>query len=277
MNLLEKTKEICRQNNIKPTRSKGQNFLINENVYLDIIKASKLQKEDVILEVGPGLGFLTRKLAQRVNKVIAVELDDKIAGILKKNLKKEGIKNVNVVNQDILNFNVKEEIKEPYRIIANLPYNISSIFLRKFLTLDKKPKDMILMLQKEVAQRIVAKPSKMSLLAVSVQFYAKAKIVRFVPSNAFWPQPKVDSAVIKIKLENGFQDKIKKESERDFFRLVKFGFSAKRKMLKNNLSGCYQIPQEKVIKIIKKAGLDTKVRAQELSIYDWNKLFESFK
>ncbi len=281
MDLLNRTKKICRDNNIKPARSRGQNFLIRESVYDDIVDVACLGEDDVVLETGPGLGFLTRKLAEKARKVIAVELDDKLAELLSKNLKNEGISNVEVVNMNVLDLdqevgigNQELGIGDKYKIVANLPYNITSVFLRKFLTAENKPESLVLMLQKEVAERIVAKPGKMSLLAVSVQFYADAEIVMKVPREDFYPAPEVESAVIKIESRDGDKEKI---NEKDFFRLVKFGFSSKRKMLKNNLAAGYHLPQEKIIELIKDVGFNEKIRAQELSVADWKKLLAEFE
>ena len=173
------TKRICKENNIKPVRSRGQNFLINENVYNEIIESADLKKDNIVLEVGPGLGFLTKKLSEKVKKVIAVELDDKLAETLHCNVCTLQ-RNISIINKNILDINPKElGLKNNnYKIVANLPYNITSVFLRKFLSSENKLDLMVLMLQKEVAERITAKPGKMSLLAVSVQFYAKAEIVK---------------------------------------------------------------------------------------------------
>jgi len=312
-------------------------------VYNNIIKAADLDKDDIILEVGPGLGFLTVKLAKIVKKVIAVELDDKLVKVLKGRLEKQGIGNVKVVNEDILKITppltpplpksfdgVKirgGELKgRGYKIVANLPYNITSVFLRKFLSAEIKPELMVLMLQKEVAERIIAEPGKMSLLAVSVQFFAEAEIVEIVSANNFWPEPKVDSAIIKLtpfppslasrKLERSGQppsrsccsrdfardrhgreelskkelNKLKKvpsptkyewerdrvRAEKEFFRLVRIGFSSKRKMLKNNLANGYHISAEQVEQKLKKANFSLKVRAQELAVKDWLKLLGEF-
>lgn len=291
MNLAEHTKELCQQYGIKPNRSKGQNFLINEDVYDKIIESADLNENDIVLEVGPGLGFLTAELSQKVKRVIAVELDDKLAEILQTGLKSQKIQNIKVLNENVLDFDfyalpltegaclsgrqvgggrIGDLIK--YKIVANLPYNITSVFLRKFLEAEHKPELMVLMLQKEVAERIVAQPGEMSLLAVSVQFYADPKIIRYVPKEDFYPQPEVDSAIIKLKVKS---EKLK-VNEKDFFRLVKFGFSSKRKMLKNNLAGGYHITQKEAENIIKNAGFNPKIRAQELSVSDWKKLLGSF-
>jgi 16S rRNA (adenine1518-N6/adenine1519-N6)-dimethyltransferase len=274
MDLLEYTKEYCAKNGIKPTRSRGQNFLINDSVYEKIIDASELNKDDVVLEVGPGLGFLTRKLAEKAGKVLTVELDDKLFNLLEFNIKKEGQANLELINQNVLDFRVDNwEHRDKYKIVANLPYNITSVFLRKFLSSEYSPEFFVLMLQKEVAERIAAKPGKMSLLAVSVQFYAEAEILFNVGKEDFWPSPEVESAVIKIKVD---KEKNKDIDVKKFFQLVKIGFSAKRKMLKKNLSAGLRIPADEVEEKIVSAGFDGRVRAQELSVDDWKKLLEYF-
>ncbi len=298
MNLLDLTKKICNDNEIKPARSKGQNFLIAEKIYDEIVEAAELDKNDFVLEVGPGLGFLTERLAARAGKVLAIELDDKLFKLARQRIVEQGIVNVEIVNDDILKLEIGKlgnwEIGKPeksrwdlgsftglgnyaaYKIVANLPYNITSIFLRKFLSEKHKPESMTLMLQREVAERIVAKAGKMSLLAVSIQFYADAKIVRYVNKENFWPAPEVDSAVVQLRIKNE-ELRIKNINEKDFFRLVKIGFSAKRKMLKNNLANGFHIADEEATEKIVKAGFKVSVRAQELSVEDWVKLLEEFK
>lgn len=290
MDLLSQTKELCKIYEIKPARSKGQNFLIKEDVYDKIVAAADLKKEDMVLEVGPGLGFLTAKLAEKAGRVVAVELDDKLAEVLEIGLKSQGIGNVEVINKDILELGIMNNeswnkdfknkthnslfiIHDSYKVVANIPYNISSLLLRKFLSVEHKPSLMVLMLQKEVAERICAKAGEMSLLAVSVQFYAKPEIVQIVQKNNFWPEPAVDSAIIRLTPHT---PPIKGAFEKDFFRLVKIGFSAKRKMLKNNLANGLHIDQEEIIKKLKKADFNEKIRAQELSVENWLKLFGEF-
>lgn len=273
MNLLKYSKDFCAENNIKPARSKGQNFLINEDVYDKIVEVAEINNDDVVLEVGPGLGFLTEKLGEKAKKVLTVELDDKLFVLLEKKISEKNINNIEMINMNVLDFVVDNwEHKEKYKIVANLPYNITSVFLRKFLSIKHQPSSFVLMLQKEVAERIAAKPGKMSLLAISVQFYADAEIMFKVAKEDFWPSPEVDSAVIKIitRERNEIID------ERSFFRLVKFGFSSKRKMLKNNLASGMHLPQEEVVEKIVKAGFNEKVRAQELSVEDWKKLLKVF-
>ncbi len=314
MDLLNKTKELCRLYGIKPSRSKGQNFLVNSLVYNKIIAAADLKKDDFVLEVGPGLGFLTVRLAQRVKQVVAVELDDKLAAVLETGLLARGINNVEVIQGDILTSPLTpllirrgEQKGRGYKIVANLPYNITSVFLRKFLANHPQPllakegsnhpqplpstssgqalakeggglELMVLMLQKEVAARIVAQPPKMSLLAVSVQFYGRPEIVECVGRDNFWPVPEVDSAILRIDTKATKMNE-KNENEMDekkFFQMVKFGFSAKRKMLKNNLAAGYRISAARAGAKLQAAGFNPNIRAQELSVDDWLKLFVYF-
>ena len=249
---------------IKPNKKLGQNFLIDKSVLEKIIAAANLFKKDIVLEIGPGLGILTIELAKRVKQVIAVEKDKTLCQRLKDILEAEGINNVKMINKDVLQISNFQFLISNYKIIANLPYYITSPVIRKFLEIKHRPKLMILMVQKEVAQRIVAKPPKMNILSVAVQFYAKSEIVAYVNKKSFWPQPKVDSAIIKIiprksaLLSASFRDK--------FFELVKAGFSSKRKMLKNNL---------KIEKsMLKKLGINPQARAENLSIKEWLKLYE---
>lgn len=282
MDLLQKTKELCRLYNIKPARSKGQNFLIEEKIYDDIAAAADLKPDDAVLEVGPGLGFLTAKLAKKAGQVIAVELDDKLAEVLRVGLVAQEINNVEVVNEDVLDVKIQPPLFPPcqkgsgsFKVVANLPYNITSIFLRRFLEAEIKPELMVLMLQKEVAERVTANSGKMSLLGVSVQVYAKPEIAQIVGKENFWPEPEVGSAIVKITprpnpLITPSPEGINRE--KDFFRLVKFGFSAKRKMLKNNLAAGFKISQSEAEDKIIKAGFNPKIRAQELSVDDWLKL-----
>lgn len=298
MDLSEQTKRICQKYNIKPSRSKGQNFLVNEIIYDKIVAAADLQPDVVVLEVGPGLGFLTERLAKKVKQVVAVELDDKIAKVLRFRMKEQGIGNVSVVNENILEARSKKlEVRnKKFKIVANLPYNITSIFLRQYLSAEIKPKSMVLMVQKEVAERITAKPrtfrkdhpepskevaekvrgkpGKMSLLAVSVQYYAEPKIIEYVQKDNFWPRPEVDSAILRLDTKSTKKYEI---NEREFFRLVRIGFSARRKMLKNNLGAGYNIISQEAGEKIKMAGFSEKIRAQELSVPDWVKLFGFFK
>lgn len=269
---------------IKPKKSLGQNFLTDNDVIRKIVESAGLKKEDVVLEIGPGRGILTEALASECQKVIAVEIDSDLVSYLKK--KFEGNKSVEIVQGDILqmsNFkfpmsnqiqNSKIQNLKPksYKLIANLPYYITSPIIRKFLESKVSPTEMILMVQKEVAERIVAKPGEMGLLSISVQYYAKPEILFFVPRTAFEPVPEVDSAVIRITHNSQLVTSESKIERDKFFRVVRAGFCAKRKMLSNNLSNSFHLEKKEVEKKLAEAGLDLNVRAQELSVEDWKKL-----
>ncbi len=276
MNLLQQTLDLCKMYNIKPERSKGQNFLIEEDVYNKIVESAEINLDDTVLEVGPGLGFLTFKLAKKAKKVLAVEVDKKIADFLQTLIIGNKVKNIKIFNKDILKARGDNFSKiGKYKIVSNLPYNITSIFLRKFLSLSNKPEIIVLMLQKEVVERIMAKPPKMSLLAISVQFYAEVEKIMDVKRDYFYPAPEVDSAVIKIipnkKLLKNY------EEEKKFFKILRTAFSSKRKMLKNNLANGLKIDIKKIEKILLKLGLDVKIRSEQLKIEDWLKIFQFLK
>jgi len=272
MTLAQQMKELCQIYDLHPSRSKGQNFLVTESVYDDIVAAAELDKKDTVLEVGPGLGFLTARLAKEAGQVVAVELDDKISALLQIALDSQTVENVTLLNQDILRFN-PSDLPAAYKIVANLPYNISSIFLRTFLEQKNYPERMVLLLQKEVAERLLAKPGGMNLLALSVQFYSQPEIIRLVKSGNFWPEPKVDSALVRLKLDSSRSDGYSDSEKKAFFRLARVGFSAKRKMLKNNLAAGLGIDLTLAIELLKSANLPLQVRAEDLSLDDWQKLF----
>ncbi len=267
-----KIQELCAAYGIVPAKSRGQNFLINDSALQKIAEAGELTSKDTVLEVGPGLGVLTDELISRAGRVIAVELDKKILQFLKQ--KYVNVTNLELIEADILQLNLNEiGLKNgEYKVIANLPYNITSFFLRLFLeNSQNKPKEMVLMIQKEVAERIVATTGEMSVLAVMAQFYAKASVVLEVPKDSFWPSPKVDSSVIRLELKKD----LPAIDIKNFFRIVKIGFAAKRKQLHNNLSNGLHLPATTTKKILTDMGFDEKVRAQELGVEDWVKLVKN--
>jgi len=280
MNLTAKENivSVYKKNFLKPKKGMGQNFLVNKEVLEKIIKTANLSKNDIILEIGPGTGILTFELAKRVKKVIAVEKDPNLVNILNKELEIRKIKNVKVVQGDILKIqNSKLKIQNSYKIVANLPYYITSPTIRKFLELSdvEPPKVMILMVQKEVGQRIVARPKKMNLLAISVQFYAKPEIVSYVSKKSFWPQPKVDSAIIKIT-PHRFRFSNSSKFREQFFKIVRAGFSRPRKQILNNLSKGLKLNKELVSSWLRKNKILTTQRAETLSIKNWIKLTKTF-
>lgn len=276
MDLLQETLILCKKYNIKPEKSKGQNFLINEDIYDKIITMADLKPDDTVLEIGPGLGFLTRKLAVKVKKIITVEVDSQLVDFLQRDFKQKKINNIKIFNNDILQARGNNFSKlGKYKVVSNLPYNITSIFLRKLLSLNNKPQAIILMLQKEVVDRIIAEPPKMSLLSCSVQFYAKAKLMLNVSKDNFYPRPKVDSAIIKIVPDKKLLPDY--DEEKKFFKLLHIGYSAKRKMLKNNLAGGLKISPSIAENIIKQANLNEKVRSEQLNIQDWLNIYGFLK
>jgi len=269
-------KNLLKQYNIRPSKRLGQNFLINKKMLQRIIQAANLSKKDIVLEIGPGSGTLTQELAQRVKKVIAIEKDKRMVEILKDALK--DYKNVEIIHGDILKILrdcpsdtvllfQKDCIRGtvPYKIVANIPYYLTSPLIRLLLESKNPPQEMVLLIQKEVAQRICAKLEKMSLLAVAVQFYSQPKIISYVSKKSFWPQPKVDSAIIKIS-------QIKKPKNiniEEFFQIVKAGFSSPRKQLVNNLSQKLNLDREEIKKTLTECRLDIQVRAENLRVEDW--------
>ncbi|MFA5021863.1 MAG: 16S rRNA (adenine(1518)-N(6)/adenine(1519)-N(6))-dimethyltransferase RsmA [Patescibacteria group bacterium] len=275
MDNLQKIKLLCQAYNIFPSRQKGQNFLVNEKVIEQTVAASDLSNNDLVLEVGPGLGILTEALVQKAKRVVSVELDKKLFSLLKG--KFAGVSNLELVEGDILKIDPLTHDLKPnsYKIVANLPYNITSHFLKKFLSGSNKPLVMTLLLQKEVAQRICAQPGQMSLLAISVQLYGQPQIIGLVSNNNFWPKPKIDSAILKIskiKTLDEVDNYLSGVSEKIFWQIVRIGFSAKRKQLQNNLAAGLHVPSDEIKKALKQANFDPKVRAQDLAVVDWIKL-----
>lgn len=260
-------KGLCSLYNIKPDRSQGQIFLMDKNILAKITETADLSKEDIVLEVGAGLGVLTKALAPLVKEVVAVEQDREVFKVLKKEMAKH--KNVELLNSDIfkVDFTKLKSLSGDFKIVANIPYNITSLFIRNFLSQKPKPTMMVLLVQKEVAKRIVARPGQMSLLAVAVQYYSQPTIICQVKKGCFWPVPAVDSAILKIdNIKNNLAE------DNDFFKLVKVGFSSKRKQLQNNLVNGYGFSHEKAIDLLEKAGFKSMIRAQELSVEDWQRL-----
>ncbi len=258
-------------NQMKTKKSLGQYFLTCGWAINTLLKAADLNAKDSVLEIGPGTGILTRPLAKAAGKVMAVEKDEELACDLRQTLRKEGIENVEIITGDILKFLVNQEFPRKlqttnYKLVANIPYYLTSRLLRLLLDQEYRPQLIILTIQKEVAERITAQPPQMSLLGVSVQVFGKPKLVASVPASCFVPRPKVDSAILSISdisdsffLKNGLNKEI-------FFKVVKQGFSQKRKMLANTLKKFGG--KENAEKILRKLNLASS-RPQELSPQDW--------
>lgn len=254
----------------RPNKQLGQNFLKNEKVVQDIIEASEIKSSDTIIEIGPGTGILTEALVKTGAAIFAVEKDFDLISTLKRNIGEP--KNLKIVHQDALWFDL-ENIKPGYKVVANIPYNITSPLIRKFIEGENKPELMVLMVQKEVAERICAKPgsSERGLLTIIVEFYAESEIIVEVPRQDFYPVPKVDSAVIKIKLKYDQLD----IDEKFFFKIVKAGLAAKRRQIHNSLSATMHWTKEETIAILKSVGIDPMLRAEDLTLENWLRLVES--
>lgn len=268
-------KELLSKYNCLPSKRLGQNFLTNKLTLDKIIEATELNQKDTVLEIGPGMGTLTKELSALSEKVIAVEKDKKMAEILKETL--ADCKNVEVINEDALKFNPKKYglASVKYKMVANLPYYAASPIIRMFLEAKNPPEFMVIMIQKEVAQRICGRPPSMSLLAASVQFYAEPKIVSHVSKNCFWPAPKVDSAIIKIAPQNtADREQINADL---FFKIVKAGFSHPRKQLAGNLSNSLKKDKKSVDLWLLENNIDPSRRAETLVVSDWKRLAASFQ
>lgn len=276
---------LLKKHKVYPSKKLGQNFLINKLVLEKIIKAGDLTPKDTVLEIGSGIGNLTLELAKKAKKVIAIEKDKKMIEILREVLK--DFKNAEIIHADILKFNPK--ISKTYKLVANLPYYLASSVIRKFLEpaeadplqTKNRPRQMVLMVQKEVAQRICALPPKMNILAISVQFYAKPEIISYVSKKSFWPRPKVDSAIIKINPRN--RTPLSNLLRKRFFKIVKAGFSHPRKQLVNNLlalNSLYKynkLTKEDIKNWLLKNKINPSQRAETLTLQDWLRLTKNLK
>jgi 16S rRNA (adenine1518-N6/adenine1519-N6)-dimethyltransferase len=274
LSLMSETRALLERFNLSARKGLGQNFLIDRGVLDKIITAAQIQPTDTIVEVGPGLGVLTRALAERAGKVIAVETDRGMAALLRETM--SGEPHVAIVERDILDTPPESLVGDsPYKVVANLPYYITSPVLRHFLESNRQPKSLVVMVQKEVARQITAKPPEMSLLSIAVQFYGTPKIVNYVPAGAFYPPPKVSSAILRIDVLPTRRTTI--EDEAVFFKLARAGFSTRRKQLVNAISRGLDIDKEKATHLLDKAGIDPKRRAETLTIDEWLKLLKANK
>jgi len=271
--LLAQTKRLLRNFDLRARKGLGQHFLVDREVLKAIVSAAKVTPDDIIVEVGPGLGILTRELAQRAGRVIAIELDDKLAAMLKQTL--ASFNNVTIINEDVLKIEPEELVKgQDYKVVANLPYYITSPVLRHFLEARAKPQTMIVMVQKEVAEAIAAKPGQMSLLSVSVQYYGEPRIISSVPAKCFYPAPEVDSAILRLDL---YSEPAVTVDEGGFFNLVRAGFAAPRKQLANSLAQGLGRAKTEVLPLLEEAGIASQRRAETLSLEEWAKLWRVFE
>ena len=273
---IDHLKFLCQKYNLRPSKKYGQNFLINEEVIEQIIESAEIKKADTIVEIGPGFGSLTFALSGRAQKVIVFEIEKKLSDYWSD--KKPG--NVEIVWGNALK-HLDKMPDEKYKVVANLPYQITSPIIRAFLEADNPPVQMILMVQKEVAERICAKPGDMSVLSVAVQYYAEPEIMAKVSRSNFWPEPRVDSAIIKLSLRapvggaaipgDCFASLTMTHGREKFFQLVKAGFSSRRKLLIKNLEPIVgKKNKQKIREAFEKLNIKETARAQELSVEQWD-------
>ncbi len=254
---------------VKAKKSLGQHFLNSPTVISDIVKAGSVISEDLVLEIGPGMGVLTSALLGTGAKVIAVEKDDNLIPALQRRFAREiYIKQLNLIHADILDLELPHIATNTYKVVANIPYYITGQIIRMFLESDKQPTSMTLLVQKEVAERIVARDGKESLLSLSVKVFGDPRIVRVVGRGAFVPQPNVDSAVLNI--ENISRLRLNLVNEKLFFNLIHLGFAHKRKQLLPNLSSSYT--KKYLLEMFEKCSIELKARAEDLPLATWVKL-----
>lgn len=269
------SRAILRELGLRPSKGLGQNFLVDETVPPKILAAAGIGPDDAVIEIGPGVGVLTLRMAPIVRKLTAVELDRRLYPFLHQAL--APYPGARLVEGDALEFKPAELEPEPYKLVANIPYYITSAILRHFMESDHRPLKTVLMVQKEVAQRIVAVPPDMSLLAVSVQFYGKPKIWSYVPAGAFFPPPKVDSAILLIETYLPEERPCPGVDEPRFFGIVRAGFSQKRKQIANSLASglAGQVDKTQVQAALADAGIESTRRAESLTLQEWARLYAS--
>ena len=274
---------FLKNNHLTPNFTYGQNFLIDEIVLQDIVDAAEVTKEDAVLEIGPGIGNMTRLLCARAGYVLSIEKDPRFIPILK-SIKKDFRENFRYEVADALEYDFQkvflqraEEIgvstaaqPAPYKVVANIPYYITGKILQMLLTAQHKPSSITLLMQKEVAQNAAAPLGKMSVLAVSVQLFGEPKIIQIVKARSFHPMPKVDSAVLQVMVHD--KPRYVVADEKKFFSTVKACFTGKRKQLHNTLANYLKISKDEAAKILESIVIDPAVRPQELSIPDWIRL-----
>ncbi len=289
-------KNLLRNNKIKPNFTYGQNFLMDDEILNEVVKAAGVRPEDLVVEIGPGIGNLTRQLCEKAGFVLSIEKDPQFQQILY-NIKKDYRENFRYEIADALTFDFESAIANrseqselnpnapnsehsdrvrrlgsEYKVVANIPYYITGKILQLFLNAKNKPSSITVLTQKEVAENVTAAAGDLSVLAISVQLYGKPSIVKIVPAKSFYPTPKVDSAILHIELFK--KPKYKITDEKKFFKIVKACFMGKRKQIHNTLVSNLRLPKENVLQILSELKIAPSSRPQELKIEDWIKLSE---
>ncbi len=264
---------LLRQYDLRPSKGLGQNFLANQAILAKIAAAADLTPDDTVLEIGAGLGTLTEHLARAAGRVVAVELDERLMGVLRDTF--SGFDNVEIVQGDILALDPATLVAPAthYKVVANLPYYITSAVLRHLLEASLQPRCLVITVQREVAERIAAQPGQMSLLAVSVQFYGRPQVLFRIKPGSFYPSPGVESAVVRVDMYD--TPPVDIEDADAFFRIVKAGFAQRRKQLRNTLASGLHLPPEEVAARLRETGVDPKRRAQTLSLEEWARVAQA--
>jgi 16S rRNA (adenine1518-N6/adenine1519-N6)-dimethyltransferase len=262
-------RRILRQHGLRPRKEFGQHLLVDREALDAIVDAAEVTRDDAVLEVGAGMGVLTAALAERAGRVVAVELERAILPVLRETT--ERFANVEIIPRNLLEVQPQEIFgDQPYKLVANLPYYITAPTLRHFLETPSRPTRLVVMVQKEVAERLVAAPGDLSLLGLSVQFYGRPSIVRIVSASSFFPPPQVDSAIVRV---NVFPEPPLDRATRDvLFGIAHAGFAERRKQLHNTLARNLKVPHETVRAWLDAAGIDSSRRAETLSVDDWVRL-----
>jgi len=260
--------QALREHGLRPRKSLGQNFLRDRTFLQKIVEAADLGDEDEVLEVGPGTGVLTQALADRTARVVAVELDGALVQLLANNF--PGIANVEVIHDNALNLDPCSLFDRHYKLVANIPYYITGPILRHYLEARCAPRLLILMLQKEVAQRLTAAPPSMSLLGLSAQFYADVDVVARVPRGAFLPPPKVDSAIVRLRPHPASDPEVRDA----VFKLAHAGFAERRKQIANSMSSKLGWPRDQIDRLLAAGGIAASRRAETLTVPEWRRLAE---
>ncbi len=280
--LFARTRRFLRTYGLRARKGLGQHFLVDDRALQRIIAAAGLTPDDTVIEVGPGLGVLTDELARQAGKVVAVELDSRLAELLRERL--APFPNVTIVTADILKVDPAQllrpaggaETPPSYKVVANLPYYITSAVLRHFLESSLPPCLMLVMVQREVAAQIVARPSDMSILSVSIQVYGRPEIVAKVPARSFYPSPDVDSALLRITVYPRPAADFGTDRE-GFFKLVRAGFSTPRKQIVNSLANGLGLPRTEILPLLERAGILPQRRAETLNLEEWGRLYHAYR
>lgn len=283
---LARVRAALRALGLRPSRGMGQNFLIDRAILATIVTAAELSPDDTVIEVGPGLGVLTWELVQRTRSVLAVELDRRLAERLRTEF--HTFPNIAIIQGDVLRLSPRAILAErdlesasgarPYKVVANLPYAITSAALRHFLSDPLRPALMVVLVQREVADRICARPGDLSVLAHAVQIYAEPEIVTRVRSSSFFPQPEVDSTVLRLRIRA--QPAVAPDQPEALLRLIKAGFLHPRKQLGNALPGGMaamgmRIDRQKVLEALQSAGIDPTRRAETVTLEEWGAVYRA--